>query len=216
MGKDVISPSRHIECNDAHSTVQFIKKVQDVSKLPVGIKMCFGREDEFRELVQTMKSESVFPDYISIDGAEGGTGASPKSFMDDFGTPLFKALPLVHSILQEEGVRDRLKLLCAGKLVNPGRQLLALSMGADACYTARGFMLAIGCVQALQCNRNTCPVGITTHNPLLKSGLDIETKSERVKNYVLNLEHEYYEMLSALGVSSFRDLNASHVLAPVH
>jgi len=215
MGEDVISPSRHIECNDPRSTVRFIKKVQEISQLPVGMKMCFGREDEFRELVQTMKSESIFPDYISIDGAEGGTGASPKSFMDDFGVPLFKALPLAHSILQEEGVRDRLKLLCAGKLINPGRQILALSMGADACYTARGFMLAIGCVQALQCNRNTCPVGITTHNPVLKSGLDIETKSERVKNYVLNLEHEYFEMLSALGVSSFRQLDKSNVLFPV-
>ena len=214
MDRDVISPPQHVECRDAESTVRFIRHVQDVSGLPVGIKLCLGRNDDFSLLVKTMKKSEIFPDYISIDGAEGGTGAAPKSFMDDLGTPIYRALPIVQQILQEEGVRDRLKLMGAGKLINPGKQFVALSLGAQACYTARGFMLALGCIQALQCNRNTCPVGITTHEGHLQRGLDIEQKSERVKHYVENLEHDHYELLGALGKKSFRDLDSNNVLFP--
>ncbi len=216
MGQDVISPPYHVECTDPESTIRFIRRIQDVSEIPVGIKFCLGRDDEFRVLVQAMKRLNIFPDYISLDGAEGGTGASPKSFMDDLGIPILQALPLVQRILLEEKVRDRLKLLAAGKLINPGKQFVAFSLGAQACYTARGFMLALGCIQALTCNRNTCPVGITTHNPRLQKGLDIEVKSERVKNYVKNMEHEYYELLSSLGKRSFKDLNPDNVLFPTH
>lgn len=216
MGKDIISPPHHVECTDSGSTVDFIRRVQEVSELPVGIKMCFGQEEEFRHLVQTMRRLNVFPDYISIDGAEGGTGASPRAFMDDLGVPILVALPLAHEILKEEGVRDRLKLLAAGKLISPGRQFIALSLGAQAFYTARGFMLSLGCIQALTCNRNTCPVGITTHNKHLQRGLDIEDKSERVKWYVLNLEHDFYEVLGSLGKKSFKDLSEDNLLFPSH
>lgn len=176
--------------------------------------MCMGREGELRELIQTMVRLDRFPDYLSIDGAEGGTGAAPKAFMDDLGVPLFKALPIVQKILIEEQVRTRFKLLAAGKLVNAGRQFIALSLGAQACYTARGFMLALGCIQALTCNKNTCPVGITTHNPYLQKGLDIEVKSERVKNYIHNLCHEHTELLTALGKQSFEELNPDNLLMP--
>ncbi len=206
MGKDVISPPFHQECTSPTELVKFIRKVQDISELPVGIKFCLGRESEVRELVQTMKRFDLFPDYITIDGAEGGTGAAPKSFMDDLGVPIFKALPAVQKILVEEGVRNKLKLMSAGKLINPGRQFMALSMGADAVYTARGFMLAIGCIQALQCNKNTCPVGITTQSPKLQKGLDIEEKSQRVINYIHSLIHEHNEILSAMGKNSIRNL----------
>lgn len=214
QGKDVVSPQYHAECINADETVKFIKRVQDVSELPTGIKMCFGREDEFIKFVETMKIHDIFPDYISIDGAEGGTGAAPRSFMDDIGVPLLEALPRVHRILEDLGVRDKLKLLCAGKLISPGKQFVALSLGADACYTARGFMLALGCIQALHCNNNTCPVGITTHNPVLTKGIDVELKSERVKNYVNNLDHDYYEMLASLGKTCLRDLNKENLLIP--
>ena len=143
-----------------------------------------------------MKKENIFPDYITIDGAEGGTGAAPKSFMDDLGVPIFKALPLINKILIEEGVRDKLKLMGAGKLINPGRQFIAYSMGAQAIYTARGFMMALGCIQALQCNANTCPVGITTHHKHLQKGIDIEEKSDRVANYVHSLVPVSYTHLT--------------------
>lgn len=214
MDRDVISPPAHVECTDPEATVRFIGRVQDISELPVGIKFCLGREAEFRVLVRAMARHQIFPDYIALDGAEGGTGAAPKSFMDDLGIPILAALPAVHQILKEEEVRDRLKLVAAGKLINPGKQLIALSLGAQAVYTARGFMLALGCIQALTCNRNTCPVGITTHNPALQRGLDIEVKSERVKNYVVNLVHDHYELLTSLGKRSFRELDENNLLLP--
>jgi glutamate synthase domain-containing protein 2 len=206
MGRDVISPPYHEECKTPMDLINFIQRVQDISQLPVGIKFCLGRDSEFRDLVRLMRKVNIFPDYISIDGAEGGTGASPKTFMDDLGIPIFKALPLVNKILIEEGVRDRLKLLAAGKLINPGKQFMAFAMGADAVYTARGFMLALGCIQALSCNKNNCPVGITTQDKQLQKGLDIEAKSDRVVNYVHSLLHEHREILGALGKASLKDL----------
>ena len=211
MGKDVISPTFHPECHTPEATVQFIQKVQQISKLPVGIKLCLGREDEFLQLVQAMKAQNGFPDYITIDGAEGGSGAAPKSFMDDMGLPIFQALPKVQKILVQEGVRDQCKLMCAGKMINPGRQFIAFSMGADAVYTARGFMLALGCIQALQCNQNTCPVGITTHHKHLQAGLDIEEKAKRVENYVRSLLHDHEELLASIGKTSFQDLGESNL-----
>ena len=212
-GKDVISPPCHLECKDPSSTVLFIKRVQDISCLPVGVKFCVGRLEEIQILVQEMKEKNIFPDYIAIDGAEGGTGAAPKIFMDHVGWPIFKSLPMVHKILKEMGVRDKTKLLASGKLVNSGKQMMALAMGADAVYTARGFMLALGCIQALRCNNNSCPVGITTHQESLMRGMDIEDKSQRVKNYVSHLEHDYYEIMSALGQTSFENLKSGLLLS---
>ncbi|MGB5812348.1 MAG: FMN-binding glutamate synthase family protein, partial [Polyangiales bacterium] len=141
MGVDVVSPPRHPECIDPRSTVAFIQRVQEVSGLPVGIKFCLGRDSELRALLREMQRQSVFPDYMSVDGAEGGTGAAPKSFMDGLGLPIFESLPIVQAMLCEEGVRSKLKLISAGKLVDARRQLIAMSMGADACLSARGFMM---------------------------------------------------------------------------
>ena len=214
LGKDVISPPYHKECSDAAATVAFIRRVQEVSGLPVGIKLCLGRVRELAALFDEMNAQSVHPDYVSIDGAEGGTGAAPKSFMDDIGVPLFKALPTVNDLLIEKNLRDKLKLMCAGKLISPARQFMAFSLGADAVYTARGFMLALGCIQALQCNANTCPVGITTHEPHLQSGLDIELKSQRVFNYIEGLLNDHKELLSSLGCRSVRDLTPQHLHRP--
>ena len=196
------------------STVSFIARVQEVSGLPVGVKFCLGRDKELRELVQEMRRQDVFPDWITVDGAEGGTGAAPKSFMDRVGLPLFKSLPLVEELITAEGVNDRLKLLAAGKLIDSRRQLIAMSMGAAACYTARGFMLALGCIQALQCNQNTCPVRITTHDLRLQRGLDIEAKSNRIANYVEALCHEHEELLAAMGATTSTELDIDDIYAP--
>ena len=214
MGQDVISPPRQLECVDEASTVAFIRRIQEVAGLPVGIKFCLGRSTELRRLVQEMKRQGVFPDFMTVDGAEGGTGAAPRCFMDGLGLPLLEGLTQVQSVLEEEGVRDRLKLIASGKLIDARRQLIAMSIGADACYTARGFMLALGCIQALQCNQNTCPVGITTHNPHLERGLDIEAKSTRVANYVAGLCHNYVEMLAATGNTAASELNRDNLFLP--
>lgn len=214
MDQDIVSPPYHSECKDAPSTVAFIKKIQTLSNLPVGIKLCIGRKSEFEALLSAMKKAKTYPDYIAIDGAEGGTGAATKSFLDDVGTPLFPALEFVESALKKAKIRDKLKLICAGKLISPGKQFAAMSLGADACYSARGFLLALGCIQALQCNKNTCPVGITTHSPHLQRGLDIEAKSNRIKNYVERLIHDYHELLAALGKTHYKDLSKDNLIIP--
>ena len=214
MGKDVVSPPRHKECKDALSTVHFIRQIQEICQIPVGIKFCLGREKEIYELFSIMKKENLFPDYIAIDGSEGGTGAAPKTFMDDLGYSLNQSLQMIWGILQELQIENKFKVLCSGKLVSSGKQMMALSLGADAVYTARGFLLALGCIQALRCYSNSCPTGITTHNPRLMKGLDIEEKSERVKNYAFNLIKYNYELLGALGLKSFSQLNPEHIIMP--
>lgn len=213
-GQDVVSPPGHIECTDVTSTVQFIKRVQEVSQLPTGIKMCLGNVVNFRALIVEMMTQNTFPDWIAIDGAEGGTGAAPQSFMDYVGVPLLPGLHTVHQLLDEMGVRQQTKLLAAGKLVNAARMIVAMSLGADACYTARGFMLALGCIQALQCGKNTCPIGITTHDPALQRGMVIEDKSQRIKHYVHHLMHDYEQLMTATGSRSIRDLTYEDLYIP--
>ncbi len=214
MNRDVVSPAHHKECVCKKSTVAFIKHVQDVSELPVGIKLCVGLTSEFRQLVEEMMLQDVFPDYIAIDGAEGGTGAAPKAFMDGYGMPLMPALYSVNNILTELGVRDRTKIIAAGKLINSSQQFMALALGADAIYSARGFMLALGCIQSMLCGSNTCPVGITTHDPDLQRGLVVEDKAKRIVNYVNGLEHDFYEMLAASGIRDAKDINIDQLYIP--
>lgn len=214
MGEDVVSPPYQKECHDVPSTVSFIARIQDLVEIPVGIKLCVGSFTEFQELVCEMKRQDRFPDYISIDGGEGGTGAAPTAFMDRIGLPLYPALYGVVKILEKEGVRDRVKILAAGKLINAGRQLIAFALGADACYTARGFMLALGCIQARECGQNTCPVGITTHDPHLQAGLDPEVKAARVAHYIENTRHDLKEMLVATGKCCPSELSVSDLFIP--
>ena len=214
LGKDVISPAGHTECVSARSTVGFIRKIQEISRLPVGIKFCLGSTEEMGGMFMEMKKQNIYPDYIAIDGSEGGTGAAPKTFMDDLGYPLFPALEKIVCLIREHGVENKFKIITSGKLINAGKQMMAFCMGASAIYTARGFMLALGCIQALRCNNNTCPVGITTHSEKLQHGLDIEEKSERVKNYILNLNNHHYEMLAAMGKTKFSDLDRNSLIFP--
>ncbi len=214
MDQDVVSPAHHIECKCKKTTVAFIKHVQDVCMIPVGIKLCVGKTSDFLEIVLEMKAQDVFPDFIAIDGAEGGTGASPKAFMDGYGMPLMPALYSVNKILVREGVRDRLKIIAAGKLINSSKQFIALALGADAIYSARGFMLSLGCIQAMLCGNNTCPAGITTHDPSLQKGLVVDEKAKRVANYVRGLEHDLYEMLSASGIKDTNSIKIDQLYIP--
>ena len=217
MGEDVVSPAGHAECVCPTSTVQFIRQVQEVSNLPTGIKFCLGSLAELESLFLEMKKQNSYPDYISIDGSEGGTGAAPKTFMDDLGYPLFPALKHINALMDKHRIGDKFKILASGKLISAGKQMMALCMGAHGIYTARGFMLALGCIQALRCNNNTCPVGITTHTEHLQRGLDIEEKAQRVKNYALNLDYQHYEMLAAMGETEFSKLSQNNLIfTPAH
>ncbi len=161
-----------------------------------------------------MKRRDVFPDWITVDGGEGGTGAAPSGFLDRVGMPLLPALHGVVQILIAEGVRDRLKVLASGKLINAGKQALAFALGADAIYSARSFMLAIGCIQARECGNNTCPVGITTHNPNLQAGLDPAVKALRVRHYVDNTLHDLEQLVAAMGKSCPSELTVKDLYIP--
>lgn len=214
MGQDAISPPCHRECTDLPSTVAFIGHIQSLVTIPVGIKMCVGSLVEVGRLIDEMEHQNVFPDWITIDGGEGGTGAAPGAFLDWVGMPLWPALYGVASLLDEKGLRGRTKLLAAGKLVDAGRQAIAFALGADAVYTARGFMFAMGCIQARECGNNTCPVGITTHDPGLQAGLVPEVKSHRVKHYVDNTLHELEELTVAMGKSCPTQLTFENLYVP--
>jgi len=212
MGKDLYSPPFHKECDSALSTLHFIKELQEISQLPVGIKFCLGREKELYELFKIMKKENSFPDYMALDGSEGGTGASPKTFMDDLGYDLKSALKILAKMREELEIKNRFKILASGKLISSGHQIMAMALGAHAVSTARGFLLALGCIQALRCHTNNCPTGITTHKSQLMKGLNIEEKSERVKNYALHLLKYNHELLGALGLKNFSELRPHHLI----
>lgn len=212
--EDAVSPPFHAECVDLPSTVGFINQVQQLVPIPVGIKFCVGSFSEVRDLIAEMKRQDVFPDFITIDGGEGGTGAAPAAFLDNVGLPLFPALHGVVDLLKEAGVRDRTKVFAAGKLVDAGRQTIAFALGADACYTARGFMFALGCIQARECAHNTCPVGITTQDRRLQAGLHIEAKSDRVVSYANNTLHELQELTVAMGRVSPTQLTVDDLYIP--
>ncbi|MDF1700624.1 MAG: FMN-binding glutamate synthase family protein [Planctomycetota bacterium] len=214
MGEDVVSPPSHPECYDNASTLEFIQRVQEVSGLPTGIKFCVGSLDQTAEFLREMAHSKIFPDYIAIDGGEGGTGAAPKPYLDSFGMPLMPALRGVHTILTDLEIRDRTKLIAAGKLIGAAKWTMALAMGADAIYSARGFMLALGCIQALHCGDNTCPVGITSHDRTLKHGLVISDKAQRVQQYVHGSVHDFEEILCSTGVKSARELCMDNLYVP--
>lgn len=213
-GKDAVSPPRHTECHDLASTVDFISRIQRLVPVPVGIKMAVGSLHAVHEFVCAMKERNVFPDWITVDGGEGGTGAAPSGFLDRVGMPLLPSLFGVAQILVMEGVRDRLKIFAGGKLINAGRQAVAFALGADAVYTARGFMLAIGCIQARECANNTCPVGITTHDPMLQAGLDPGVKATRVDHYVRNTLHDLEQLVSAAGKCCPSELSEADLFIP--
>jgi glutamate synthase domain-containing protein 2 len=211
-GEDSISPNRHPEIESAADLLEMINHIRDVSGLPVGFKAvigAYGWLDELFELINDRGLESA-PDFITVDSGDGGTGAAPMSLIDNVGLLIKESLPLVVDKLRQNGLKDRVKVIASGKLVNPSEAAWALCIGADFINTARGFMLALGCIQALQCNKNTCPTGITTHDKRLQRGLVPEDKAERVKRYSETLRKEIGTIAHSCGVSEPRQLKRFH------
>ncbi|HEB55694.1 MAG TPA: FMN-binding glutamate synthase family protein, partial [Gammaproteobacteria bacterium] len=210
--KDSISPNRHPDISSVEDLVDMIQHVRRVTGKPVGFKLVLGGCGHLDKLFQLIVKRGLdhAPDFITVDGAEGGTGAAPMPLMDNVGLPLHESLPLLVDKLNEYGLRERIRVIASGKLVTPGSVAWALCVGADFITSARGFLFALGCIQAMQCNRNTCPTGITTHNPRLQKGLNPEDKAERVKNYVHNLVHEVGLIAHSCGVSEPRELRRQH------
>jgi len=211
-GEDSISPNRHPEIDSASDLLDMINRIRDVSGVPVGFKAvigAYGWLDELFEEIRVRGIESA-PDFITVDSGDGGTGAAPMSLIDSVGLPIKESLPLIVDMLMKHGLRDRIRVVASGKLINPTGAALALAMGADFVNSARGFMFALGCIQALQCNKNTCPTGITTHNKRLQRGLVPEDKAERVARYSKTMRKEIGIIAHSCGVPEPRKLRRFH------
>jgi len=184
FGKDVISPQYHTTFSTPIGLLEYLAMLRDLSGgKPVGIKLCIGSKREFLAICKAMLKTGIYPDFITVDGSEGGTGAAPLEFAAHVGMPLIDALPFVHSALVGTGLRKHVKIIAAGKLITAFHVVAKIAVGADICNNARGMMLAIGCIQSLRCNTNRCPTGVTTQDPSLVYGLVVNEKYKRVASY---------------------------------
>ncbi|MGP8217729.1 MAG: FMN-binding glutamate synthase family protein [Bacteroidia bacterium] len=209
---EVQSPPAHTAFSNATELVHFLKVLRDASGgKPVGFKICIGRESEFIDICKAMIKTGVKPDFITIDGGEGGTGAAPVEFSNYIGRPLRDGLSFAYNTLVGYDLKKDIKLIGSGKIVNGFHMARTLALGADMCNSARAMMLAVGCIQALQCNKNTCPVGVATQDETLMKGLDIESKALRIANYHHSTMNSFVELIGALAISSPSELNRSHI-----
>ncbi|MBJ7551868.1 FMN-binding glutamate synthase family protein [Marinomonas ostreistagni] len=213
VGEDSISPNRHVDIANTHDLLEMIHKVRKLTGKPTGIKLVVGELDFFDELFKQIHQRGFeyAPDFITLDSADGGTGAAPQTLMDYVGMTVRESLPAVVNRVTSYGLRSRIKIIATGKLVVPGKVAWAFAMGADAVVSARGFLFSIGCIQALKCNQNTCPTGITTHDEKLQKGLVPEEKAERVANYISEMKHSVGLVVQACGVDEPRQLTRKHV-----
>jgi glutamate synthase domain-containing protein 2 len=212
MGEDSLSPNRHVEIRDARSLLDFIARVRDVSGLPTGFKTCIGSTEWLAEIFEEVHRRGIesAPDFITVDSSEGGTGAAPMALLDNVGLPVRESLPMVVDLLQKHELRERIKVIASGKMINPVGVAWALCVGADFVNSARGFMFALGCIQALKCNKNTCPTGITTHDKRLQRGLVVSDKAERVRRYQQVMEKEVSVIAHSCGAIEPRQLRREH------
>ena len=212
VGEDSISPNRHPEINSASDLLDMINRIRSTTGKPAGIKFVLGASNWLDELFTEIKQRGIksAPDFITLDSCDGGTGAAPMALMDDVGLPISESLPMLVNLLIKHGLRERIKVITSGKRINPSEVAWALCMGADFINSARGFMLSLGCIQALQCNKNICPTGITTHDPKLQRGLVPSDKSLRVARYHDNLVHDVELIAHSCGVREPRQLKRYH------
>lgn len=212
-GKISSSPNRHKDIGNCDQLLEAIHRIRTVTGRPVGFKAVHGSDRFMRELCEAIHRRGLdyAPDFITVDGGEGGTGAAPQVLADYVGLPLCEALPLVVDVLTEYGLREQIRVVASGKLVTSANVAWALCMGADFAASARGFMFALGCIQSLQCHRDTCPTGITTHNKRLQKGLVVADKAERVANYAHWVNYEINVIAHSCGLSNAREFRREHI-----
>ena len=210
---DSISPNRHRDIANVDQLLDKVALIRDLTGKPVGVKTAIGGWQFMNELCDAINRRGLeyAPDFLAIDGGEGGSGAAPQALMDHMALPIAEALPRVVDALIESGLRSRIRIIAAGRLVNPARAAWALCVGADFVNSARGFMFALGCIQALRCHQNTCPTGVTTHNHRLQRGLVVEEKSDRVANYAIGMNKEIDMIAHSCGCRHARELKREHV-----
>lgn len=213
VGKGVMSPPYHRVYSTPRELVQFMGTMRKLNGgKPVGFKLCVGSKVEFLAVCKAMIEENITPDFIIVDGAEGGTGAAPLEYSDRVGLPLTDGLIFVHNALVGAGLRDRIKIGASGKIITGFDIVKRMCMGADFVNSARGMMMAAGCIQSQLCHTNECPVGVATQDPKRWKALDVDNKAERVKNYHNATVAEAAQMLSSMGLDDFSKLGPSHLL----
>ena len=212
-GQASISPNRHPEFDDADGLLDMIGHIREVTGKPCGFKGVISDPAFLEELFEAVTRRGIehAPDFITVDGGDGGTGAAPMALMDNVGLPLREALPMLVALRDQYGLKDRIRVIASGKLLVPGHAAWAIAAGADFIQCARGFMFSLGCIQALKCHRNTCPTGVTTHDKRLQRGLVVKDKAEKVAEYARTIR-EHVEMIAhSCGVAEPRELRPHHV-----
>ncbi|WP_336936931.1 FMN-binding glutamate synthase family protein [Acinetobacter modestus] len=210
--QDCISPAKHPSFNTPIEMMFFIQKLRELSSgKPVGFKLCIGQPWQFMSIVKAMLETKIIPDFIVVDGSEGGTGAAPIEFSDYIGTPLREGLRFVHNTLIGAGLRQQIKIGASGKMISAFDIASTFALGADWVNSARGFMFAVGCIQAQSCHTNQCPVGVATQDQDRQKAIDVPTKAERVFNFHKNTLHALSEMIAAAGLKHPSDIKAHHL-----
>ncbi len=213
LGRDVISPPAHSAFSTPVGLLEFVARLRELSGgKPVGFKLCVGFRAEFLAICKAMLETNIVPDFITVDGAEGGTGAAPLELTNSVGMPMRDGLRFVHNSLRGVGLRDNIRVIAAGKIVTAFHMFRAIALGADLCNAARPMMLALGCIQARRCNTNTCPVGIATQDPSRYQGVDVKDKAHRVAEYHGATIRAFFELLAGAGLKSASEINAHQVL----
>ncbi len=217
MGRDVISPPSHTAFSTPIGLLQFVARLRELSAgKPIGFKLCLGRKAEFLAICKAMLETGITPDFITVDGAEGGTGAAPVELTNSVGTPLRDGLVFIHNALLGIGVRDSMRLIASGKAMSAFHLLRLMALGADTVNVARAMMFSLGCLQSRACNKDTCPTGIATQDPARYKALDVELKSQRVANYHSATIENLMELLGAAGHTNLEELEPWHIYRRVH
>jgi glutamate synthase domain-containing protein 2 len=217
QGKDCISPPAHPEFSTPRGLLEFIDHMRNLSGgKPTGFKLCLGFRSEFMSICKAMLETGILPDFITVDGAEGGTGAAPLEYSDSIGTPINEALPFVHACLVGIGLRDKIRIIASGKVVTGFDMVTKLALGADMCNVARPMMFAVGCIQARRCNTNTCPTGVATQDEARARALHVEAKHYRVANYHAATMSNFLELTGAMGLDDPDALTSHHIFRRVN
>ncbi|HYG20731.1 MAG TPA: FMN-binding glutamate synthase family protein [Ohtaekwangia sp.] len=211
-GTTVFSPPFHSAFSTPRGMILFLHKMRELSGgKPVGFKLCVGRKSEFISICKAMIDLDIYPDFITVDGGEGGTGAAPPEFSNFVGMPLLDGLAFVDNMLKGFNIRQHIKVMASGKILTGFQMVRAVALGADICNSARAMMMAIGCIQALECNKNTCPTGVATQDPALVKGLVVDDKKVRVANFHKHTVESFMELCAAAGIDAPRKLNRHQI-----